>query len=136
MSIDSRCKHLELIQSVVSRMAANSFHVKGWSTAILSGLLALGLTKSDVSFARLALFPLFVLWALDGYYLGLEKGFRHVYDRVRSSTESEVDFSLTLLPSERGLGKWVAGCFAVPNLLFHGSALIVVTVVLISISRN
>ena len=80
------------------------------------------------------LFPLLVFWAMDGYYLGLEKGFRCVYDRVRVLPDSEVDFSMHRLPTERGVAKWLAALFAVPTLFFHGSALTVVILVLFHVT--
>ena len=125
MSDDYKLKHLEMLQAIVERMAANSFHVKGWSVAVVTALLALGLSKGSYLFANLAFFPLLLFWALDGYYLSLEKGFRDVYDRVRQKANSEVDFSMHRLGAERGLKHWLAGVFSIPNLLFHVPALAV-----------
>jgi len=33
-------KHAEMIQAVIARLNANSFHVKGWTIAILTALVA------------------------------------------------------------------------------------------------
>ena len=127
MSEENKHKHLELLQGIVERMAANSFHVKGWSVAVVSALLAIGISKSNFLFAILALFPLLLFWALDGYYLSLEKGFRSVYDRVRLLPNAEIDFSMHRTRAERGWCQWLKGVFAVPNLLFHIPALLVAT---------
>ena len=34
-------KHLEFVQSTISRMASNSFLLKGWSVTLAAGLFAL-----------------------------------------------------------------------------------------------
>ena len=116
-------------------MAANSFQVKGWSTAVVSALLALSLSKDDQVFANLALFPLLAFWALDGYYLALEKGFRGLYDRVRKLPESEIDYSMERTKGEQGLSRWLSAAFSFPNLFFHVSALVVAIVVSIYVYR-
>ncbi|MEN9503463.1 MAG: hypothetical protein RI964_2748 [Pseudomonadota bacterium] len=35
-----RLKHLEMLQQVITRMASNSFLIKGWSITLISALLA------------------------------------------------------------------------------------------------
>jgi hypothetical protein len=42
MNVFPKEKHLELIQAVISRMAGNSFLLKGWSVTLAAALLALG----------------------------------------------------------------------------------------------
>ncbi|MCP4140217.1 MAG: hypothetical protein GY755_08000 [Chloroflexi bacterium] len=41
MAHDDKIKHLEFIQGAVTRMADNSFKMKGWMVAIISALLAI-----------------------------------------------------------------------------------------------
>ena len=36
--MESKLKHLEMIQAVINRMASNSFVFKGWSVSIIAGL--------------------------------------------------------------------------------------------------
>ncbi len=38
---DGRLKHLEIVQQVITRMAGNSFFLKGWSVTLLSAILAI-----------------------------------------------------------------------------------------------
>ena len=38
---EQEIKHLEFIQGVITRMASNSFAMKGWMIAIISALLAI-----------------------------------------------------------------------------------------------
>ena len=39
--MENKIKHLEFIQTVITRMNQNSFQIKGWMITIVSALLAL-----------------------------------------------------------------------------------------------
>ena len=82
--MDRKLAHLEMIQAVVTRMASNSFHVKGWSVTLVVALFALA-AVDDVNelFVYLAYFPTLMFWALDAYFLREERLFRKLYDHVR-----------------------------------------------------
>ena len=81
-------KHLELVQGVLSRMAGNSFLLKGWTVTIAAALFALAAARSSQILAILVLFPTMSFWGLDTYYLRQEKLFRKLYDELRlASTE-------------------------------------------------
>ena len=36
--MDRKMKHLEMIQGVISRMANNSFMLKGWAVTLVAGI--------------------------------------------------------------------------------------------------
>lgn len=71
--------HLEILQEVISRMAANSTSSKTWCIAIVSAILVIVADKDKTGLALLALLPTILFLALDAYYLVLEKGFRNSY---------------------------------------------------------
>src|SRR5438552_18609082 len=81
---EQKAKHLEMIQAVVSRLAGNSFSVKGWSITLVSALFALAAKDANVRYAVLALLPALCFWGLDAYYLRQERLFRKLYDAVRT----------------------------------------------------
>ena len=83
---EKRVKHLEMIQAVVTRVAQNSFAVKGWAVGLVAALLAFGAKDQNLRFAILAILPCLVFWGLDGYYLALERRYRDLYDQVRGET--------------------------------------------------
>jgi hypothetical protein len=87
--LSEQVKHLELIESVVSRMASNSFLLKGWSVALGVALLGFAAKDSNQRFALLALFPPVVFWGADAYYLRQERLFRKLYDRIREMTDAQ-----------------------------------------------
>jgi hypothetical protein len=87
-------EHLKLIQAVVTRMAGNSFLLKGWSVTLIAGLSALAKAQSDRSFAWIALGVVIVLALLDSYFLCLERAYRKLYDDAVAGRAA--DWSLTV----------------------------------------
>ena len=77
-------KHLEMIQAISSRMASNSFFLKGWSVTLAAAIIALAASGTDRRFILVALIPAIAFWCLDAYYLRKERLFRKLYDDVRS----------------------------------------------------
>jgi hypothetical protein len=77
-------KHLEFIQNAISRMASNSFQMKGWAITIFSALLALFAASNGklTIYLFVAVIPTILFWALDTYYLQQERKFRGVYNDV------------------------------------------------------
>ena len=76
---------LEFLQAIITRMASNSFLVKGWAVTLCSALMALGAREADRSFAFLALYPAMVFWCLDAYYLSLERRYRLKYEDLATA---------------------------------------------------
>lgn len=72
--------HLQIVQGVIQRMAANSSACKAWCITIVSAILVLIADKDKPELAWLALLPSFLFLALDAYYLALEKAFRASYN--------------------------------------------------------
>lgn len=93
--MENKHKHLEFIQSAISRMASNSFYLKGWCVTIIAALVALSLKESDFRIYTVSLLPTFVFWFLDAYYLHQEKLFRELYNKVsKECDDSKIDFSM------------------------------------------
>ena len=72
--------HLQISQAVIQRMAANSSACKAWCVTLVSAILVLVADKGKPKFALMALIPTALFWALDVYYLALEKMFRNSYN--------------------------------------------------------
>ena len=92
--MEKKLKHLEFIQSVISRMNQNSLLVKGWAVTLVSALFALAADKADQTFVLVTYIPVPVFWFLDGFYLSREKLFRALYDHVAKLPLEEIDFSM------------------------------------------
>ncbi len=72
--------HLQIVQSVIQRMASNSNSCKAWCITIVSAILVLIADKGKPQFAYLAFLPTILFLALDAYYLALERAFRSAYN--------------------------------------------------------
>ena len=80
--MDRKIKHLEFIQSVINRLATDSFRMKGWCVVLVAALFILLARQGRVKFV--ALIPVIVFWGLDGYFLWQERLYRALYDHVRA----------------------------------------------------
>ena len=88
-----KSKHIDLIQTTISRMASNSFMMKGWAVTILAAIFVLATKDIVPVFAFIALVPCLVFWGLDSYYLQNERRYRQLYKIV---VQKETDASLSL----------------------------------------
>jgi len=72
--------HLQIMQSVIQRMASNSASCKAWCIALVSAILVIVTEKSNPQYAFVAVIPVLLFLVLDIYYLSLEKTFRELYN--------------------------------------------------------
>lgn len=93
--MNNKYKHMDYIQSAISRMSSNSFYLKGWNVTIIAAIVALSFKESDWRIYACALVLNVVFWFLDAYYLKQEKLFRELYNKVsKISDDNLVDFSM------------------------------------------
>ena len=75
---DDDRQYLQMMQSNIERMAANSANCKTWMVAFVTAFLALG---SSIAIARywllLGIIPILLFWYLDTFYLHLERAMRN-----------------------------------------------------------
>ena len=87
-------KEIDLIQNCISRMAQNSFLIKGWALTVVTVVLALMEKNIDPIYLCLVLFiPLMAFWYLDAFFLQTEKMYRKMYEWV-IDVRPKNDFSL------------------------------------------
>lgn len=117
--MDAKLKHLEFIQSAISRMATNSFLFKGWAITIAAGLSAFAAVDSKAALLFIALASTLMFWGLDGYYLWLERGFVALHVEVAAKDEADIDFSMKI-DKANALRKWVKTCCRYHLFFFYG----------------
>ena len=98
---DYKIKHLEMIQSIVSRMATNSFALKGWAVTLVVGIFAISAKESNSMFFILVYLPIIIFCLLDSYYLQLERKYRDLYSRTLDVELNEIDFKLKVDESDK-----------------------------------
>ena len=95
-SVDAKIQHLQMIQGIISRMAGNSFLLKGWAVTLIAGIFALSSNDTDQGYFWVAYTPILIFWGLDSYYLCQERRYRKLYDLVRSKDNEHIDFSMNI----------------------------------------
>jgi len=129
--MESKLKHLEMIQGVINRLSTNSFLLKGWSVVLVSSLFALSASDSNTAFLFLAYIPAIIFWGLDGYFLWEERKFRKLYDQVRKTDESKIDFTMDTTMIINEAGSWASATFSKTLFPFHGILIISILVVML-----
>lgn len=132
--MESKLKHLEMIQGVINRMASNSFLLKGWSVTLISALFALAANDTNQLFIYLAYFPCVAFWSLDGFFLWQEKMYRKLYEEVAQKTESEIDFNLNAVKYKDDVESWFSVCFSTTLKMFHGVIFGVIVLIMLIIA--
>lgn len=119
-------KHLELVQSVISRMAQHSFQVKGWSVTVVTAICALAAKESSPGLAALAMFPAIAFWCLDAYYLRRERLYRKLYEAIADPLRIVPPFSMTTDDYSGDVDSWARTL--VSNTIFplHGAIVLVI----------
>ena len=131
-------KYLEMIQSVISRMAQNSFSLKGWSVTLVSAVFSLGAKDTNVKIGLVAYIPAVVFWALDGYYLWQERRYRVLYERARLADAADAStFSMNPQPAVEHVQdpfrkfklRYVAALISRTEAGFYGPLLVAMTLI-------
>ena len=113
---NNKIKHLEFIQSTITRMNQNSFQIKGWMITLVSALLALYASSEKVVYSLIAIVPTIVFWFLDAYYLQQERRFRGVYNDVAGLSPD--DSRINVREFEMPIQKYQCGKYCYFNVLF------------------
>jgi len=133
--MEKKIKHIEMIQSIVSRMASNSFLLKGWCVTLVSALLALASKDSNTKFILVAYFPVMMFWILDSYFLWQERLFRKLYDKVRVTDEGAIDFSMNTSTLVEQTAPWARVAFSITLVLFYGTMIGAVLLAMFVVSK-
>ena len=124
---EAKLKHLEMIQSIVSRQAKNSFQAKSWAVVLLAGLAGLSRgTKTQILLICAGV--VFIFWLLDAYYLSKERLYRNFYERT--SQKTTVNMSLRPTKADHtAKTKWLRAIFAPVELLPYGAMAVAIVVI-------
>lgn len=75
-------KHLDFIQTVVTRMSAASTSTKSWLLPVVTATYGYGMTQNAWSVIALGVGAVLLFMFLDAHYLDREKAYRALYDAV------------------------------------------------------
>lgn len=124
-----RTKHLEMIQSNISRISSKSTSIRGWAITLISAILIFGDSSKDMKiyFYLIVALPLISFYILDTYYNQIERKFRELYEDVRKGNKKDYE----LIPSKVTIPDISKGLTSFSQLIFYLP--VVVLLVLISI---
>ena len=126
--MSNKIAHLDMLQRIISRLASNSFLIKGWSTTLVAALFALSAKDAEIRFVYLAYFPAISFWLLDGYYLWQERLYRNLYKKVADKNECDIDFSMTI--ESTGMNGWAKSFSSFTVAAFHTTIVLSVIIVM------
>src|SRR5580704_5887591 len=81
---DLRIKHLEMLQSLITRMAGYGASFKSYCITVTTAVIGFAFTLHRPAVAGLALLPVVAFGIADAQYLRVERRFRAVFNMVRA----------------------------------------------------
>lgn len=79
---DDQRKHIDIIESTITRMSENSKQMKEWCIVLISGLVSVYFTLKISWLIVIALIATILFGCLDTFYLMLERRYRQLYNDV------------------------------------------------------
>lgn len=128
-------KHLEFIQAVISRMAGNSFLLKGWALTVSGALFGFSAGRVSWPIATVGLLPVVAFWALDGYFLAQERLYRSLYNAVARRDQAVPVFSLNA-SVYRKRGSWAKATRSVTLATYYGGLLIAGVALVVAVALS
>ena len=130
---ENKRKHLQLIQDVITRMASNSFLLRGWSITLVTAVIGFTLKAQGEAYGVYLLLTatilVLVFWLLDAYYLSQERAYKGLYKEVCGKSESNIDFSLNATGHIKGYNTWISSMFSSVFLVFYLPAFFILVLV-------
>src|SRR5262249_35171824 len=115
--------YLQMIQTIITRLANQSTTVKGWSITLTAGLLSYAITTTTPLAAALAIYVVAAFATLDAYYLTLERNYRRLYRQATTTPLAERALEPTAATTRH-----IATALRSPGItLLHGTSLVVTT---------
>lgn len=121
---EDKRKHLEMIQAVIERMGSNSFLFKGWSITIIAAVAAFAGGDNNSILMLIPVVSTLLFWAIDAYYLMLERAFRKLYEKVAVTNPKDINFSMTPAKEHIGFVNWLKTLKTTVLSLFYGVVLV------------
>lgn len=100
---DLRVKHLEMLQSLITRMASYGASFKSYCITVATTVIGFGFTLHRPLVSALAILPILAFAFVDAQYLRVERRFRGVYNLVRAENWELVpnfEINLETAPAE------------------------------------
>lgn len=107
LEVDILFKEIDLVESCINRMAANSFEIKKWTVgiiAILAGLIKQDVSVNDCKITILFLMVILIFWWLDAFFLKMERLYRKKYSwLIKERIEGNMNDLFNLNPYNKAM---------------------------------
>lgn len=127
----NRPQHLEFIQAAITRLAENSFLIKGWTVTLVAALFALAANDAQPKFVIIALLPAACFWGLDAYYLRQERLFRALYAEAVKAGSTVPTYSMDTSGHNGEVAGLLGTALSKTLLPFHGSILVAIFIAIV-----
>lgn len=122
---ENKIIHLGFIQSIINRMANNSFLIKSFAITFTSALLAFLLERGNF---YISIIPIILFWWFDAYFLHQEKLYRKLYEKVANNEKSSELFSLSTTEYQREVDSIFKIAISNNTLLFFYGVLLIINI--------
>ena len=138
MTDDQNAKqcHLGFIQNVITRMAGNSFLLRGWSVTLIVAIFSLAAKDADARVGLLSYYSAVLFWTLDTYYIRQEKLFRTLYSEIAQGNIPTHHYSLDTRPISHLVMSFQKTFFSRTILSFHAPVLILISLGIAVVSHG
>lgn len=126
---ESKLKHIDIVQSTISRMAQNSFAIKGWTITVLVGLFVFLQKDNFRNNMIIYLITIIFFWVLDSYYLWQERLFRKLYNDIIVNVTEESDLSMNIIQYKAKV-KFYSSLFSVSEIMIYLPLLLITLLLL------
>ena len=138
-------KEIDLVQGCISRMAQNSFVIKGWTITLIAVALALLPEKFDAKLlCGISIVATTCFWYLDAFYLKMERLYRLKYQWLIANRLETDEYCYDLnphnskmrLPKEEKENVSTEKIYLwnlIGNLAFSGSSVLFTLIVLVNL---
>ncbi len=121
---ENKLKHLEFIQSTISRMNNNSFLIKGWLVTLTAAIFVLSTKDSNTIFLWVCPAITILFWTLDAFFISNERMYRTLYNVVRTKQEEDIDFDMNVSDYQVNENRFFRSFFLFTLLLFYPMVLV------------
>ena len=128
--VDLRVAHLNMIQGVIGRMSGFSAAAKNFCVTISAAIIGFAFQKQVPMLGWAAFAVVLIFYAMDTYYLALEKRYRALYEEVAARDFADAD-QLSLKPPSWNLSTTFAAARSASVIGFYVMLLIGVVTLLI-----
>lgn len=113
---ETQIKHLEMIQSVINRIASHKPQYKGWYITLIIAINIFGTSKIINKQVCLVFIITLCFWIITSYYLYLERLYIKLYEDVRLYVKKDFDMNIS---SYKSTSKFFKGFISLSHVIYY-----------------